>query len=250
MKQKKHFITKCIICLIILNLCPLVEGLFCTKINEEFVCNIPIEINIDEPKIEIFLSKTQLSCEYNKSIDATLNIINPSVDTIEYDVYHYVYQGTKCLSCINERNETLKKIKLNPSSKVQVFLKINCTFLGNQTFKVKYKKSDLITWKEFKGTIFSNKLTNKSNEVVFNQNIVLSSDGNIVNDLELGENMEQINLASLNEPNFLKEKINAEIKNKKDFLSKHIVLILICIGASIVTFVFFKSIFLKKFKNK
>lgn len=91
----------------------------------------------------------------NETFSTRVRIINNKNTDTEFDVWSYVYRGSKCYSCINEREENLNHILVEAKSSAEVLLynTVKDAEPGNYSLKVKILKENLKTPKEYSFTI-------------------------------------------------------------------------------------------------
>lgn len=153
----------------------LAAALDCEIQVDTYVCKIPIkmDVEIQETGWSLELKEQTITSEAG---EAKVNLIfkNNKDTSIVVDYYSYAYQGNRCLSCEDNRNESLRSIKLDPRSveNIQVTLKGN--FSNESKFKIRYKEESRKTWKERKGAIVI-KLNEKMQKEIFIQKEITKS---------------------------------------------------------------------------
>jgi len=88
-----------------------------------------------------------------KEFNLKILIENNDDETHEYDVYSYVYRGSKCYSESRENNKISVKIKASDEETVELKDKIKEADDGEYNIKVKVKQDNLKGEKELKDTI-------------------------------------------------------------------------------------------------
>ncbi len=202
----------------------------CQSTNGTYSCSIPLSFKIQQDNITtenetilptnlyyFQLQKINITGTTNSPIEINLNIENKKTTDIELEYYAYIYSGSKCISCNLSREENLKTIILEPNDKVNEQIYLKSKEAGNFSFKVKYKETKLVTWKEIIGKVIITSNQNSANNTNnIENNTINKTDAtiNTNNEDEIATDSAQIqNTVKLTNQNDTRKNNNLSILN-------------------------------------
>ena len=118
------------------------------------LCGTISSVSKDSKKLtEAELINYPREMENNKEFSIMISITNTKDEKKQYEVYSYVYRGSKSYS--GEREKNLINIGLEPweTKNITQTLVVNETKPGSYMLKVRYKRQELKTWKSITETI-------------------------------------------------------------------------------------------------
>lgn len=145
-------------------------------------------------KIEYYVNN-QETAEIGKTIFTLVNIVNNENKDYYFSVWTYVFRGSKCYSCIENREENTQEVFVQAKSESEIYLEniVENAEEGEYNLKIKILKQGLKTPKEFTFPIY---LENSELEYSKIQTIDVNSDnyvsGNIMNNFDEYGNYREI----------------------------------------------------------
>ncbi len=150
-------------------------------------CNEENTATITESgKIEYYVNNRENSY-IGKTIITSVQIINNENKDYIFSIWTYIFRGSKCYSCIEDREENMQEIFISSKSESEIYLEniVEDAEEGEYNLKIKILKQGLKTPKEFTFPIYLEKSDLKDTKT---QAIDIASDnyisGNVMNNFD------------------------------------------------------------------